>query len=408
MTGPVVTTSSGAVRGAWRAGSAAFLGVPFAAPPVGELRFAAPAPHPRWGGTRSATAHGATPQRQSTARLPLVPKLSVAGPSTLNVNLFTPCPGRGAGLPVLVFIHGGGYTAGSPASPWYDGAAFNRDGIVTVNVSYRLGFDGFGWMAGAPANRAVLDWIAALEWVRENIAAFGGDPGNVTIAGQSAGGGAVLTLLAVPRAAGLFRRAIAMSATTATVPLHAAEASGRDLAGLAGMAATREAWCTLDELDVLRVQDRAATSAVAPEDASSPASPSSGAHAAPGSGRPTTRPRWAPVVDGELLPAPIEAALANGASANVPLVIGTTDHEFNRNFRQQRASTELGDPLDALRGSGLPDSVAREYAAAHPGLDAPSLVAQLATDRIFRKPAKAIAEARAGIAAPTWLYRFAW
>ena len=107
---------------------------------------------------------------------------------------------------MLVYIHGGGYIAGSPASPWYDGAAFNRDGVVTVTVSYRLGFDGFGHIAGAPSNRGVRDWLAALEWVRDNIAAFGGDPARVTIAGQSAGGGAVLTLLGMPAAQGLFPR----------------------------------------------------------------------------------------------------------------------------------------------------------------------------------------------------------
>ncbi len=102
---------------------------------------------------------------------------------------------------MLVYIHGGGFVAGSPASPWYDGAAFNRDGVVTVSVSYRLGFEGFGWIDGAPHNRGVLDWILALEWVRDNIAGFGGDPSRVTIAGQSAGGGAVLTLLGMPRRA---------------------------------------------------------------------------------------------------------------------------------------------------------------------------------------------------------------
>ena len=135
----------------------------------------------------------------------LIPEPSVPGESTLNVNVFTPAPATDAALPVLVYIHGGGYFAGSPASPWYDGAAFNRDGVVTVSISYRLGFDGFGWIADAPMNRGVLDWLLALEWVRDNIAAFGGDPARVTIAGQSAGGGAVLTLLGMPSGAAAHR-----------------------------------------------------------------------------------------------------------------------------------------------------------------------------------------------------------
>lgn len=111
--------------------------------------------------------------------------------------MYTPSPTEAApgdGLPVLVYFHGGGYFAGSPASPWYDGRNFNRDGVVTVTLSYRLGFDGFGWMESAPANRGVRDWLLGLEWVQHHIAAFGGDPRRVTIVGQSAGGGAVLTL----------------------------------------------------------------------------------------------------------------------------------------------------------------------------------------------------------------------
>ena len=164
----------------------------------------------------------------------------MVGDSTLNVNVFTPRPGEAdASLPVLVYIHGGGYTSGSPASPWYDGAAFNRDGVVTVTVSYRLGFDGFGHIPGAPSNRGVRDWLAALEWVRENIAAFGGDPTRVTIAGQSAGGGAVLTLLGMLAAQGLFHAVWALSGALADVAPERARTLSAKLANLAGVAPTR-------------------------------------------------------------------------------------------------------------------------------------------------------------------------
>ena len=106
-----------------------------------------------------------------------IPEPSFPGDATLNLNVFTPVPGEpDARLPVLVWIHGGGFKAGSPSSPWYDGRAFNRDGVVTVSISYRLGFDGFGWIPDAPHNRGLLDQIAALRWVQDNIAAFGGDP----------------------------------------------------------------------------------------------------------------------------------------------------------------------------------------------------------------------------------------
>lgn len=214
LAGPVVRTASGPVRGAWRecrgtgqfGRSAAFKGIPFAQAPVGALRFAAPVPPEPWEDVLDAVADEPTPQRETLAEITLIPEPSIPGESTLNVNVFTPEPSGDAALPVMVYFHGGGFTAGSPASPWYDGAAFNRDGVVTVSVSYRLGFDGFGWIEGAPHNRGVLDWLAALEWVQENIAAFGGDPGQITIAGQSAGGGAVLTLLGMPGAQHLFHR----------------------------------------------------------------------------------------------------------------------------------------------------------------------------------------------------------
>ena len=161
------------------------------------------------GGVRDALRYGPTPQRKALAEITTIPEPSIPGQDILNLNVFTPRPRAGNGseelLPVLVYIHGGGYVAGSPASPWYDGVAFNRDGIVTVTVSYRLGFDGFGWLPDAPSNRGILDCLLALEWVRDNISQFGGDPARVTIAGQSAGGGAVMTLLTMPRAQGPVR-----------------------------------------------------------------------------------------------------------------------------------------------------------------------------------------------------------
>lgn len=166
---PEVRTAEGAVRGRWRpttggrgnARSAAFLGIPFAEAPVGELRFAAPQPKASWEGMLDAAEFGATAQRGDPG-VTLIPEPSIPGDSTLNVNVFTPEPDAaapGGGLPVLVWIHGGGYFAGSPASLWYDGRNFTRDGVVTVTISYRLGFDGFGWIEDAPSNRGVRDWL---------------------------------------------------------------------------------------------------------------------------------------------------------------------------------------------------------------------------------------------------------
>ena len=210
---PLVQTRAGAVRGVWRGGSAAFLGIPFAQAPVGALRFAAPQPTTAWQGILDAAEPGPTPQRRPFGDVTTIPEPSYPGEATLNLNVFTPAPRtQQDGLPVLVWIHGGGFFAGSPSSPWYDGASYNRDGVVTVSLSYRLGFDGFGWIADAPTNRGLRDLVVGLEWVRDNIAAFGGDPGRVTIAGQSAGGAAALALLTSPLANGLFSQVIAHSA----------------------------------------------------------------------------------------------------------------------------------------------------------------------------------------------------
>ncbi|WP_415504732.1 carboxylesterase family protein, partial [Actinomyces slackii] len=219
--GPRVDAPCGSVRGLWRdvshAGrrarftrSAAFYGIPYAQAPVGRRRLMAPVRAETWSGELDATVPGPTPQRESAFEDPAIPEPTMLGQGILNLNVFTPAPGREAGLPVYVWIHGGGWISGSHNSPWYDGAAFNRDGVVTVSVAYRLGFEGYGWVEGsdAPDNRGVLDQVMALEWVRENIASFGGDPSRVTVGGQSAGGGNAMILLGVPRAAGLLHGVI--------------------------------------------------------------------------------------------------------------------------------------------------------------------------------------------------------
>lgn len=417
---PIVETTAGRVSGFWREGSAAFLGIPFAEPPVGELRFAAPVPHGSWEGVRPATEYGPTPQRVALAEITAIPEPSIPGASTLNVNVFTPAPAdTAARLPVLVYIHGGGYVAGSPASPWYDGAAFNRDGVVTVSISYRLGFDGFGWIEDAPANRAILDWLLALEWVRDNIARFGGDPGDVTIAGQSAGGGAVLTLLAVPRAAELFHRAISISGAAGGVALADAEVLGRRLAELGGVEPTRAGLSALDEQTVLDLQARATT----PDGEAGDPLAAIG-QLASGGGM-----SWSPVVDGDLLPLPVVEAFRAGAGGDKPLLLGATDQEFTgalTPFREQLANV----PAAALLGSfGIAAPIIAAYSAAHPGADTADLIGQFVTDTLFRAPALSIALARTesgGEAAlsgtnsaeaannspsrraGTWLYRFAW
>jgi para-nitrobenzyl esterase len=212
---PVVTTAQGAVRGLSQGDAAAFLNIPYAAPPRGAGRFAPPQPHEPWDGVRDATTPGPNAP-QSERRLGSVdmsPYFGTGwsrGEDYLTVNVWTPA-GGGGDLPVMVFVHGGGFVAGSTRSALYDGSAFARDGVVLVTLNYRLGIAGFLDLPGAPANRGLLDVVAALRWVQENIAAFGGDPRNVTLFGQSAGATIIGGVLARPDATGLFRRAIVQS-----------------------------------------------------------------------------------------------------------------------------------------------------------------------------------------------------
>ncbi|WP_353815273.1 carboxylesterase/lipase family protein [Agromyces sp. SYSU T00266] len=407
-----VVTRAGAVRGRWRGApgthgaSAAFLGIPFAEPPVGGLRFAAPQPARPWEGVRDALEHGPTPQRGDPG-VTIIPEPSVPGDATLNVDVFTPSPGGGGeGLPVLVWFHGGGYVAGSPASPWYDGRTFNRDGVVTVNVSYRLGFDGFGWIEGAPPNRGVLDWLLALEWVRDHIASFGGDPGRVTIAGQSAGGGAVLTLLGMPRAQGLFHRVWAVSPALADVSRTRAQAFARRIGELGGVRPDLEGLRSLSEERVRQLQREALRLSRGTR---------GGAELVAG-GLPI-----GPVVDGDVVPATTPSSLASGVGASVPLVLGTTDDEFSAAFRAAAGRMRWVPRKPALKRLGLVEPRRSEWLEANrrEGLHGTAAVlGRYVSDRLFRAPlVRTVAARELGAtvaatdgAAPaaTWAYRFSW
>ncbi len=191
---------------------AVFRGIPFAEPPVGVLRFAAPQPGAGRGtGCARPLSFGPPPPQGGHFGMDALGQ-GVAGDDWLTLNVWSPVPEPGAGLPVMVWVQGGGYVIGMSGLPEYDGGRLARDGgVVVVTFNYRVGAEGFAQIEGAPANRGLLDQVAALEWVRDNIRAFGGDPERVTVFGQSAGGGSVAALLAMDRAAGLFRRAVVQS-----------------------------------------------------------------------------------------------------------------------------------------------------------------------------------------------------
>ncbi|MGI5131896.1 carboxylesterase family protein [Pseudonocardia sp. CA-107938] len=296
---PRVDAPAGVLTGLRRGAVAEFRGIPYAEPPVGPLRWRAPVRRPRFDGGFAATAWGATPQRVPFAEVTAIPEPSIPGDDILTLNVFAPA--EGTRLPVLVWIHGGGYAAGSAASPWYDGRSFVRDGVVVVTIAYRLAFDGFGLLPEAEPNRGMLDWICALEWVRDNISAFGGDPHRVTVAGQSAGGGAVLALLACERAQPLFDRAISLSGIdlcqTPDEARQVTEAFAREL----GVPATIEGFAGVSDTALQRAARRR-------RDAQD------GVHLMPVSGD-------------ELLPDGIRAGLAR-SGLDKPLLLGSTADEF--------------------------------------------------------------------------------
>lgn len=409
--GPTIQTKYGTVRGQVRDGVTSFLGIPYAASPTGALRFRAPVPPEPWAGIRDAVAYGPTPPKPDYPKPfdTLFAEPNIAGDDWLNLNVWTPDPDS-AGLPVMVWIHGGAFANGNSAIPLYDGHAFARDGVVLVSINYRLGVDGFARLSDAPANRGLLDQVAALEWVRDNIGAFGGDPAKVTIFGESAGGMSVITLLAMPRAAGLFAGAIAQSgaAQAAAAPADAALVTaelGRALEAVLGVDGTMGAEVTASGLaDVDLPVLIAAQAAVRDALSASPDPARFGASIVA-----STMP-FIPVVDGDSLPEHPLASIVAGSGSTVPLLIGTNSDEF-RTFLVPSGMADLitEEVLTTMAAAvGANHEVIDAYRGNRPQATPGDLLAALLTDRFFLLPALAVAEARAGAPAPTYFYEFAW
>jgi para-nitrobenzyl esterase len=397
----VVETRSGRLEGAPHAGVLAFRGIPYARPPVGALRFCAPEREEPWPGVRAAREF-APSAPQSPLALPL-PGLDI-GPmdeDCLALNVYTPAADA-ARRPVLVWIHGGGFVIGSGSQPLYDGAYLARRGdAVVVTVNYRLGPLGFLYLAelcpeleGAVGNAGLRDQIAALAWVRENIAAFGGDPANVTIFGESAGGMSVATLLAMPAASGLFARAIPQSGAAHNV--HDRETATRvaeEFLAELGLPRARAA-AALRELPPDKVLDLHAQTVLRLGQAAGPLP-------------------FQPLVDGDSLPEPPLDALRRGASSAAAVLTGTTRDEWKLFQFLDAGLAKLDEAAlvarvgAQLRGADA-DALVETYRAARPGARPAELLFAIETDRVFRIPALRLAEARNAAAAPTFVYRFDW
>lgn len=388
-----VSTESGLVEGFTRDGVHRWRSIPYAQPPVGQLRYRAPQPARPWRGVRHchAFANCAPQQRMYTMTGP--GRYQPMSEDCLTLNVVAPEAPAGEPLPVMVFIHGGAYLLGSSATPIYDGAALARRGCVYVSVNYRLGALGCLDLSALStpehpieSNLFLRDLVLALQWVRDNIAAFGGDPGNVTIFGESAGAQAVLTLLAVPAAEGLFAQAISESPA-------AGMSSSREIA-----AAYAERFAAL--MGVRRADAAAALMRARPRDlvnaldqlVANTADEILGAFPA------------GPTYGDEVLPVEPMAAMRSEQAAAVPLIVGTNADEgrlFTR-FLKLLPTTEHA--VEAVLG-GAGAATRDRIIDAYPDYPARNACIRIGGDFAFGAAAWQVAEVRAAHA-PTYVYRY--
>ncbi|MEU2791807.1 carboxylesterase family protein [Streptomyces sp. NPDC007100] len=391
---PEVRTATGTVRGRWRGGVAVFRGIPYARPPVGDLHLAAPVPALPWDGVREADTFGPPPPQSLALGYGAGPQRAEGADDWLTVNVYSPDPG-GARLPVMVWLYGGVYLIGSSDGPGYDGTALARRGTVVVTFNHRVGAEGYGQFEGAPPNRGLLDQVAALEWVRDNIAAFGGDPDLVTVFGESAGAGAVAALLAMPRAAGLFHRAVAQSVPGPFYGVPLAADIGTAVAAELGAPPTLAGLAPVTP-DALR-------------DAADSVLNKMAGHETRWGRAARARMPFAPVIDGDVLPRTPWEALRAGQSAGIDLVVGHTRDEC-RLFTV--LSGRLGKVTEEEAAATIewfaPAAGAPAYRTGYPDASPTEMHDLVMSDWLFRMPSLHLAEAHLSGGGTSYLYELAW
>ncbi|HEU5226378.1 MAG TPA: carboxylesterase/lipase family protein [Ktedonobacteraceae bacterium] len=399
MSNEIVETRYGKVQGYQQDSISVWKGVPFAQPPTGQRRFCAPQPPEPWTGVRQAT--------EFSPMAPQVPEMGMSmvgamgaeravdprpmSEDCLYLNVWSPGT-EGQKRPVMVYIHGGAFTLGSASDPWYDGTSFAaRHNIVVVTLNYRLGILGFVYLkelAQADAvytgNCALLDQIAALAWVQENIAAFGGDPGNVTVMGESAGAMSIGALLGMPAAHGLFQHAILQSGAAGNLTTRPQ--------------ATKVAQALLTKLDLQPSQLSAL--ADVPLETLLKIQPDLGREFG-GIGA------YSPIIDGETLPQHPLAMIAQGSAANVAILIGTNRDEW-RLFAMMRGGPQVDEEqLKRIFGDEAEPALAM-YTQARADTSPELAWIDIMSDMIFRMPALRLAEGQVRQGTPVWMYRFDW
>ncbi|AQR61616.1 carboxylesterase [Brevundimonas sp. LM2] len=379
---PEIVLDQGRILGRAEAGIAAFQNLPYAAPPVGPLRWRPPERALGWTDVRDATRPGAICVQPPANGDPGVGPLPMSE-DCLTLNVWTPQAASGP-LPVMVWIHGGAYNNGSGTAALYDGTSLARRGVVVVTINYRLGRLGFFDHPALALNRApeepagnygVMDQIAALEWVRDNIGRFGGDPGQVTIFGESAGGVAVTQLMVAPAARGLFHRAVVQSGLgRQRSALLDQDRPGRPSAQSLGVAFARGVGLPVPDAEALRALPAEATLSPAPVFSTDNL-----------------------VVDGRVVPEDVVEAFAAGRQAPVPMIIGTNSAEFW--WIRPGSPGVYGQTDDALTDAEY-EALVQAYGG-QAGYDA-----SVVSDLIFNEPARHLARLHATAGNPTWMYRF--
>jgi para-nitrobenzyl esterase len=391
----IVATRSGKVEGIERDGVQIFRGIPFAAPPVGALRWQAPQREDDWDGVRDASRFSAQSAQSEFQMTKLLGGEQPANSEdSLYLNVYTPACDDAA-RPVLFWIHGGAFMWGSADTPWYDGSKFARHGdVVVVTINYRLGPFGFLYLDQlfpgafpAAGNVGILDQVAALEWVRDCIAAFGGDPQRVTIFGESAGAASVGTLLGTPAARGLFRGAIAQSGAASwfSTPDRTTEITAQ----------------LVEQLGV-RPGDAGALLATTKDQIIA---------ALPAFNEGTGRLPFQPVVDGVTLPQPPLDAIAAGNASGVHVIAGTNRHEMTLFLAGDPELATMTDAVIVERARSVvgdaADQVVAGYRARRPDATPQEMWLDIATDMVFRFPALQLIEAQIANG-PAWSYLFTW
>ena len=397
-TDPIAATEAGQLRGAAEGQIVRYLGIRYAAPPQ---RFELPQPVEPWHGVRDALEPGpAAPHRVGAFPaidvLPLIGTGSDGGDGDyLRLNIWAPTAAQGA--PVMVFVHGGGFVVGSKDAPVSDGTEFARSGVVCVAINYRMGIDGFLPVPGVPTNLGLRDMLFALEWVQRNIAAFGGDPANVTLFGESAGAMAIASLVTSPAAKGLFRRAIVESGHGAMVrDIAVAQHLVRKLAKVLRIVPDADGFRIVsNEMAQNAIEKLAKPWAIDLRDA--------------GGREPVYGiSRFIPVHGDDILPEKPHDALRKGAGAGVEVLIGSNAEEMNLYFVPTGVKRKIGGLFARwLLGRSMPDAKAAllAYGYKQKGVRPGQVLTDAMNDLVFRWPARQYAAAHRG---KTWMYEFDW